>query len=313
MIWNPSEGISIGGFTLRFYSLMFVIAFSLGSYIMKKIYDREGRTQDELDKLVLYTFIATLLGARLGHVFFYDWDYFKNHLSEILFPFKFSPFEFTGFAGLASHGAAVGIIIAMIYYQKSVVKDRPLLWILDRVILPITIGGMFVRFGNFFNSEIYGHITNSSNPFGVKFIRESEFWREKGISAQMITQQNDPNEAYHLIATDPRFATVLEEIPFRHPTQLYEAAGYLVLFSVLFFLYWKTNIRQYLGKMFGIFLVFLWGIRFAVEYVKESQGGFESVLGIFSTGQWLSIPFIIAGIYLWATAKRVGANSNSPK
>lgn len=302
MIWNPSEGIIIGGFTLRFYSLMFVIAFSLGFYIMKKVYKREGRTQDELDKLFLYTFIATLLGARLGHVFFYDWDYFKNHLGEILLPFKFSPFRFTGFAGLASHGAAIGIILAMIYYQKSVLIDRPLLWILDRVILPITIGGMFVRLGNFFNSEIYGHISPANNPLAVKFIREDEYWKDKSVHT--ITQTNDTNQAYDLIVNDPRFSTILEEIPFRHPTQLYEAIGYLLLFSVLYFLYWKTEIRNYLGKMFGIFLVFLWGIRFVVEYVKESQGGFESALGIFSTGQWLSIPFIIAGIYLWATAKK---------
>src|SRR5690606_7876143 len=122
MIWNPSEGITIAGFTLRFYSLMFVIAFALGYYIMKKVYERENRSQDELDKLFFYTFIATLLGARLGHVFFYDWDYYQNHLSEILLPFKLNPFEFTGFAGLASHGAAVGILLAMFYYSRMIKK-----------------------------------------------------------------------------------------------------------------------------------------------------------------------------------------------
>jgi len=122
MIWNPSEGITIGSFTLRFYSLMFVIAFALGYYIMKKVYERENRSQDELDKLFFYTFIATLLGARLGHVFFYDWDYYQNHLSEILLPFRLDPFEFTGFAGLASHGAAVGIILAMFFYSRMIKK-----------------------------------------------------------------------------------------------------------------------------------------------------------------------------------------------
>src|SRR5690554_6855043 len=179
MIWNPSEGISIGSFTLRFYSLMFVIAFSLGYYIMKKIYDKENRTQDELDKLFIYIFIATLLGARLGHVFFYDWNYYKNNLLEILLPFRFSPeFEFTGFAGLASHGAAVGIIIAMLYYTKNVVKDRPLLWVLDRVVLSVSIGGAFVRFGNFFNSEIYGHVVNVKFPFGIKRSEERRVGKE---------------------------------------------------------------------------------------------------------------------------------------
>lgn len=301
MIWNPSEGITIAGFTLHFYSLMFVVAFSLGYYIMKKIYERENRSQDELDKLFFYTFIATLLGARLGHVFFYDWPYFKNHPLEILLPFKFEPeFEFTGFRGLASHGAAITIILAMILYSKIIKK--PLLWILDRVVLSVTIGGAFIRLGNFFNSEIYGHIVDKSFPLGIKFIREEEFWRGKNIFN--ITQTNDLNQAYKLIETDPRFSSVLEAIPFRHPTQLYEAFGYVLLFIILFLMYWKTDARNYLGKIFGVFLVFLWTIRFIVEYVKESQGGFESSLGLLSTGQWLSIPFIIVGIYIWITAKK---------
>ncbi|WLD23032.1 prolipoprotein diacylglyceryl transferase [Flavobacterium dauae] len=301
MIWNPSEGITIAGFTLHFYSLMFVVAFSLGYFIMKKIYERENRSQDELDKLFFYTFIATLLGARLGDVFFYSWDYYQHHLKEILLPFKFEPeFEFTGFRGLASHGAAIAIILAMIVYSRIIKK--PLLWILDRVVLSITIGGVFVRFGNFFNSEIYGHIVDKSFPFGIKFIREDEFWKGKNIFN--ITQTNDLNQAYKLIETDPRFSSVLEAIPFRHPTQLYEAFGYAILFIILFFMYWKTDARNYLGKIFGVFLVFLWTIRFIVEYVKESQGGFESSLGLLSTGQWLSIPFIIVGIYIWATAKK---------
>lgn len=302
MIWNPSEGISIGSFTLRFYSLMFVVAFSLGYFIMKKIYDRENRSQDELDKLFMYTFIATLLGARLGHVFFYDWDYYKNHLSEILLPFRFTPeFEFTGFAGLASHGAAIAIILVMYFYSKKILH-KPILWILDRVVLSITIGGVFVRLGNFFNSEIYGHVVDKSFPFGIKFIREDEFWHGKNIFE--MTQTNNVKQAYSLIQNDPRFANILEAIPFRHPTQLYEAFGYVLLFVVLFFMYWKTDARNYLGKIFGVFLVSLWTIRFAVEYVKESQGGFEASLGMLSTGQWLSIPFIIAGIYIWITAKK---------
>src|SRR5690606_31415389 len=155
----------------------------------------------------------------------------KNHPLEILLPFKFEPeFEFTGFRGLASHGAAITIILAMILYSKIIKK--PLLWILDRVVLSVTIGGAFIRLGNFFNSEIYGHIVDKSFPFGIKFIRESEFWRGKNIFN--ITQTNDLNEAYKLIETDPRFSSVLEAIPFRHPTQLYEAFGYVILFIILF-------------------------------------------------------------------------------
>lgn len=300
MIWNPSEGIQIGSFTLRFYSLMFVIAFGLGYFITQKIYNREGRTQDELDKLFMYTFIATLLGARLGHVFFYDWNnYYKDHLSEILLPFRFEPeFQFTGFSGLASHGAAIGVILAMAYYKSKVMKDKPLLWILDRITLPVTIGGVFVRFGNFFNSEIIGHETTAAT--GIRFVRDKFSARE----AVGYTGINDVNEAYKAIVNDPKFATLLEQVTAKHPTQLYEAFGYVILFAVLYYMYWKTDARNYLGKLFGVFLVFLWGIRFVVEFVKESQGGFESSLGnILSTGQWLSIPFIIVGFYLWFASK----------
>ncbi len=298
LVWNPSEGFDLGFFKLRYYSLMFVVAFGLGWYIMKKIYDREGESQDNLDKLFIYTIFATLLGARLGHVFFYDWEYYKNHLSEILLPVRFSPkFEIVGFSGLASHGAAIAIILVMLYYSRKVIH-KPLLWILDRIVLPVTIGGMFVRFGNFFNSEIVGYETQSA--FGIKFIRD----RFTPNEAKQLTGIPDVNEAYNAIATNPQFSALLNDVIPKHPTQLYEAAGYFLLFWLLYYLYWKTDARNYLGKIFGIFLVFLWVIRFIVEYVKESQGGFEETLGFFSTGQWLSIPFIIAGIYLWFTAKK---------
>lgn len=302
MIWNPNEGINLGNiFTLRYYSLMFVLAFFIGYLVMKAIFKREKQTQDHLDKLFIYTFIATLLGARLGHVFFYDWDYFQNHLAEILLPVKFEPeFKFTGFAGLASHGAAIGIVLSMYFYSKNIIHKK-IFWILDRIVLPVSIGGVFIRLGNFFNSEIYGHIVDKGFPLGIKFIREEEFWKTNNIF--QITQSPTLSDAYHQIEHNPQFADILNQIPFRHPTQLYEAAGYLVLFIALYFIYWKTNARLFSGKIFGIFLIFLWTIRFLVEFVKESQGGFESALGIFSTGQWLSIPFIIAGIYIWATAK----------
>jgi len=297
IIWNPSEGFDLGFFKLRYYSLMFVIAFGLGWYLMKKIYDREGETTENLDKLFIYTVFATLLGARLGHVFFYDWAYYKNHLLEIILPIRFSPkFEIVGFTGLASHGAAIAIILVMIYYSRKVIK-KPLLWILDRITIPITIGGMFVRFGNFFNSEIIGHTTTSS--FGVKFIRD----RFTSQEAMSLTGIQDPDKAYEAIANNSQFSQLLELVIAKHPTQLYEAFGYFLLFWLLMFLYWKTDARLYSGKIFGIFLILLWGIRFIVEFVKESQGGFEEALGFLSTGQWLSIPFIFVGFYLWITSK----------
>ncbi|MCO6173732.1 prolipoprotein diacylglyceryl transferase [Flavobacterium sp. NRK F10] len=299
MVWNPSEGIDIGFFTLRFYSLMFVVAFGLGWYVMKAIYQREGESLDKLDNLFVYTVLATLIGARLGHVFFYDWDYFKDHKLEILLPIRETAqgWEFTGFAGLASHGAAIAIILVMIYYSKKVVK-KPVLWILDRIVIPVSLGGIFVRLGNFFNSEIVGTPTTSS--FGIKFIRDYYSPR----SAVEKTGITNVNQAYDAIANNPQYAELLNAVTPKHPAQLYEAFGYIFVFAILFYLYWKTDARNKLGYIFGIFLILLWTVRFLVEFVKESQGGFESALGVFSTGQWLSIPFIIVGFYLVYRAKK---------
>lgn len=298
MVWNPSEGFDLGFIKLRYYSLMFVLAFGLGWFLMKKIYDRENLSVEKLDKLFIYTVLATLIGARLGHVFFYDWDYYKDHLFEIISPVRFTPkFEIVGFSGLASHGAAIAIIATMYYYSKKVIQ-KPVLWILDRIVVPVSIGGVFVRFGNFFNSEIIGNHTASS--MGIRFIRDEYTPRQ----AMQITGIQDYNQAYQAIQFDPQFAEYLAAVTPKHPTQLYEAFGYILVFIIVYFLYWKTDARKHLGYLFGIFLVLLWTVRFVVEFMKESQGGFEESLGIFSTGQWLSIPFIIIGLYLWLTAKK---------
>ena len=255
--WSPSEGLDLGFFTLHYYSLMFLIAFGLGWYIMKSIYVREKVSIEKLDSLFIYTVLATLIGARLGHVIFYDWDYFQNHLLEIFLPVRFEPeFQFTGFRGLASHGAAIGIIIAMYLYRKRVL-DKPVLWVLDRIVLPVASGAIFVRIGNFMNSEIIGKPTNSD--YGVIF------------------------------------ANLGETFP-RHPAQLYESFCYLLIFVLLWFLYWKTDKRHKVGYLFGLFLVLLWTVRFFVEFVKEAQVE-ERTTWLLNTGQWLSIPFIIAGLY----------------
>ena len=299
MVWNPSEGIDLGFFMIRYYSLMFVIAFGLGWYIMKKIFERENESIEKLDSMFIWTVFATLLGARLGHVFFYDWEYFRNHLAEILLPFRFSPqFEFTGFQGLASHGAAIGIILAMYFFSKNIMK-RPLLWVLDRVVIPVASGAVFVRIGNFFNSEIVGHETTSS--FGIKFIRDFYSPREV-VNATKIP---NPKEAYNAIATNPQFANLLAQVPAKHPTQLYESISYIFVFAALFYMYWKTDAHEKQGYLLGMFLVMLWSVRFVVEFMKESQGGFESDLGLFSTGQWLSIPFIIIGFFLIFKSKKI--------
>ena len=200
LVWNPSEGLDLGFFMIRYYSLMFVVAFGLGWYIMKHIFEREGESIDKLDSLFIWTVLATLIGARLGHVFFYDWEYYRNHLVEIALPIRenangnllgfINGWEFTGFTGLASHGAAISIVIAMYFYSKNILK-RPQLWILDRVVIPVASGAIFVRLGNFFNSEIIGKETTSS--FGIRFLRDQFSPRDvvnaTGISNPMMPIQ----------------------------------------------------------------------------------------------------------------------------
>lgn len=309
IVWNPSEGIHIGSFTLHYYSLMFVIAFGLGFYIMKPIFKRDGETEEKLDSLFVYMVLSILIGARLGDVIFYHWsDYYPNHILEIFLPIRENPnetlfyfikgYEFTGFRGLASHGAAISVIIAMYFYKTRILK-RPILWILDRVVIPVASGAIFVRLGNFFNSEIVGHETDS--VFGIKFLRDyisdSQAIKETGIQ--------NVNQAYNAIATKPEFADIVNQIPVKHPSQLYEAFGYIFVFAILFFLYWKTNAREKAGFLFGMFLIMLFTVRLIVEFVKESQGGFEDKLGFLSTGQWLSIPFVFIGLFFVVRAQKL--------
>lgn len=302
LVWNPSEGIDLGFFMIRYYSLMFVIAFGLGWYIMKNIFERENESLEKLDSLFIWAVLSTLIGARLGHVFFYDWEYYRNHLAEILLPFRFDPhFEFTGFQGLASHGAAIAIIISMYFFSKIIMK-KPMLWVLDRVVIPVASGAIFVRTGNFFNSEIVGIETHSG--FGIQFVKDH-------FSARDVVNRtgiSNSKEAYQAVVSNPKFANLLTEVPAKHPAQLYEAFCYIFVFAILFFLYWKTEARKKTGFLFGLFLVLLFSIRIVVESVKESQGGFENVLGLLSTGQWLSIPFIIIGGYFIIISKKQNVN-----
>ena len=152
--WDPPMGIEIGSLMLRYYSLMFVLAFFIGFYLMKKIFIEDKIDLEKLDSLFVWVILSTIIGARLGHVFFYDWAYFKNHLIEILLPIRLEPeFEFTGFRGLASHGAAVGIIGALYFYSKNVLK-KPLLFLIDRLGIMVALAGFFIRIGNLMNSEM---------------------------------------------------------------------------------------------------------------------------------------------------------------
>lgn len=258
--WAPSETLfKIGSFGIHYYSLMFIIAFGLGYYLIKKIFDEEKISLEYLESLFIYMVLSILLGARLGDVFFYSWDYYQDHLLEILLPIRDTPngYTFTGFRGLASHGAVIGSLLGLYLYKRKF-KERSLFWLLDRVTIPVAVGASFVRLGNFFNSEIVGKYSNSN--FGVVFLNRGE------------------------------------NLP-RHPAQLYEAVGYLILFFILRQVY-RTEKKKREGYLIGLFFIGMFTIRFLIEFIKESQGGFEEILGLLSTGQWLSIPFVLFGILL---------------
>jgi prolipoprotein diacylglyceryltransferase len=152
ILWDFPNHIPIAGFQLRFYSLMFIISFVLGQYGMQYVFKKENVNPKLMDSLVYWMVGATIVGARLGHVFFYDWGYYKNHIGEILMVWK---------GGLASHGAAISIVLAMIFWSRRIAKKHPI-WTLDRIVIVVALAGGFIRMGNWFNSEIYGAPANSS-------------------------------------------------------------------------------------------------------------------------------------------------------
>ena len=262
IFWEPaSEGLKLfGDFKIHYYSMMWMAAFILGWYLMKKIYIQEQQSEEKLDSLFIYSVLGILIGARLGHVIFYQPELFKQDFFSVFLPFRFNPeFEFTGFRGLASHGAAIGMIISMYLYNKKVLH-KSVLWILDRVVIPVALGAIFVRVGNFFNSEMIGKPADESLPWAIIF------------------------KSY-------------DNIP-RHPGQLYEAFGYIFVFLTLWFLYWKGKKSKQTGFLFGLFLVLLMTVRLFVERFKIEQvvGRDDWILGL-NTGQVLSIPFILIGLY----------------
>lgn len=152
LTWDLDRGLDLGFLTLRYYSLLFAGGFFLGYLVMQRIFQREGIPQEKLDTLLKYVVIATILGARLGHVFFYQWDYYSQHPGEIIKVWE---------GGLASHGAAIAIVIAIIIYTRRVLKKH-YLWMLDRLVITVALAACLIRLGNFANSEIYGAPANSS-------------------------------------------------------------------------------------------------------------------------------------------------------
>ncbi len=252
---------------------MFIISFLLGWYIMNFIFKNENIHKKYLDPLLICTFFGTIVGARLGQVLFYDFSYFSDHWIEALFPVRersnyyllgfIKGYEFIGYRGLSSHGATIGIILSSFFYSKKIIK-KSFVWICDRLCIAVALSSVFIRIGNFFNSEIVGKPCSAKLPWSVKFI-------------QMDTEYG--------------------EIVPRHPAQIYESISYFFIFLLLWYLYYYKGKQIYSGFLSGIFFTFLWSSRFLLEFLKEPQG--KEILNFLSlnTGQLLSIPFIIFGIF----------------
>jgi phosphatidylglycerol---prolipoprotein diacylglyceryl transferase len=259
--WNVSpEFFSLGPISVRWYGLMFALGFLAGYQIMYKMFKFEKSNTEWLDKLFIYTIVATIVGARLGHVFFYGWSYYSQHLIEIVLPIAKGEtgYKFVGYQGLASHGGALGIVLAIYFYSKKVTK-RSMLWTLDRLFIPTALVGAMIRTGNLMNSEIYGVATNL--PWGFIFERNHE--------------------------------TVA-----KHPTQIYEALGYLLLFASSMWIFFKSkDLKDRTGFLLGFGFTVMFLVRFLVEFIKEDQEAFEAGMAL-NMGQILSIPFVLGGIYL---------------
>lgn len=245
--WNVSkEIVNIGPLSLRWYGLLFALAFVFGFIILTRVYKLEKKPQTDLEQLSIYVILGTVIGARLGHCLFYDPAYYLSNPFEMLKVWE---------GGLASHGAAIGILTALYLFAKKK-KDQGMLWTLDRVVIVVALGGALIRLGNLFNSEIIGMQTDV--PWAFIF-------------------------------------TSVDDIP-RHPAQLYESIAYFISFGILYFIYLKKRETLKTGFLFGLFLIFIFGFRFFVEFIKEDQSAFEAGM-ILNMGQILSIPFVLMGFY----------------
>lgn len=255
--WNvdPEIFTIMDTFPLRYYGLFWILGLGLGYLIIKRIYANENIPLENLEQLTMYIIIGALLGARVGHCFFYEPQYYFQNPLEIILPIRKvgESFEFTGFQGLASHGGVIGAIIGIILYSRK--THTNLLWVLDRVAIGGAVTAAFIRLGNLMNSEIYGKPTNGS--WGFVFERD-------------------------------------DLIP-RHPTQIYEAFAYFLIFGVLVLIYRSKRIENKNGLFIGTLLILLFTARFLIEFFKENQVSFEDSMTL-NMGQILSIPYIVLGI-----------------
>jgi len=264
--WNPSlEVFSIGAFSMRWYSLMWLIGLALAYLMVRWLYQKQNIPNEKFEPLFIYCFLGILIGARLGHCIFYQPDYFLTSWKgfvEMLLPIKITDdgWHMTGYQGLASHGGTLGLILALLLYVRQL--KVPVWTVLDNIAIATGITACCIRIGNLMNSEIVGKVTDESLPWAFWFV------------------QNDGPQ----------------NVVLRHPGQLYEAIAYALLFLLMVILYKKMPQRVGTGFYFGLCLAYIFTFRFFIEYFKEVQEAFEQGLP-FDMGQILSVPFIIIGIY----------------
>jgi len=250
--WNVAPQIfTIGSFEVRWYGLLFASSFFFGYILMAKFFKMAKLSENALDRIAIYMLVGTVVGARFGHVFFYEPEYYLANPIKMLYIWE---------GGLASHGAAIGILSALGIFAYR--EKLNYFWVTDRIAIVVALAGFFIRMGNLMNSEIFG--TATELPWGFKFYRA--------------------------------FAPGTEVIP-HHPTQIYEGLAYLLIFAYLIWFFYKKDGKPATAYLTGIWMIGIWGARFLIEFIKEVQVDFESTMAL-NMGQWLSIPLVLFGVYL---------------
>lgn len=258
IIWNPNPIVfSIFSYEVRWYSIFWIIALAAGSIVVSKIFKQKNISDEKFSQLFIYSFVGIILGARLGHCIFYEAQYYIHHPLEAILPIKIladGKIILTGYAGLASHGGTLGLIVALYFYhRKTRIGFLDILGIIS-IAAPLSAG--FIRIANFMNSEIIG--VETSLPWGIVFVQVDNI--------------------------------------VRHPTQLYEAFAYFLIFIIIWYIY-KRNINCKPDLFLGLCLSLIFTFRFFIEFIKERQVDFENNLRL-DMGQLLSIPFIIVGVFI---------------
>jgi phosphatidylglycerol:prolipoprotein diacylglycerol transferase len=370
LIWNYGPDIfTIGSFQIRWYSIIIASTFIIADRFLRFAFSKAGKEEEKVKTLIVYIMIGALLGARIFHVIFYDWDYYSSHPIEILLPFKFYPsFKFQGFTGLASHGVIIGLFVSLFLGFKKINREgtkTTFLWLGDKVVIIAALCSCMVRLGNFMNSELYGDPT-TNNFISVIYVRDAvNIIKNSGSFVESISVAAIPkekpgskdcfnnlvfnikfkkgmrDEAYinkfleknvkfiltaalsgiYENITEPKdtllnysiknekgvyTASVYTTGIKRHPSQLYEAFTYALLFILLFSLWYFKRDKLREGVLFGLFLIIAMTLRIFHEMLKAGQVIFETKYGIINCAQILSIPIIIMGIviYFWTYKRR---------